>query len=188
MDIDTTLLEAEEAMDKALKHVHHELKGIRTGRANPAIVESVKVEAYGTQSDLKSLARIAAPESTQILVTPFDPSTANSIAKGIEAAGLGLNPTVDGKVVRVTIPPLTGDRRKQLAASVKKIGEEGKVQVRNARRDANKHIDALGKDKDQHLSEDQLADAKDRVQELVKQYEAKIDEATNQKAREIEEV
>ena len=104
-DPDMILMTAEEAMDKALDYLKAELKGVRTGRATPGLIEFVKVEAYGAATDLRSVALVTAPEPTQLLVKPFDPSTVKDIAKGIEAAGLGLNPTIDGKVVRINIPP-----------------------------------------------------------------------------------
>lgn len=188
MDLDTILLETEEQMEKSIDHLKNELRGVRTGRASTGLVEHVKIEAYGAMSDLKSLARLAVSEGTQIVVTPFDPSTANAIAKGIEAAGLGLNPQVDGKVVRINVPALSGDRRKQLVASVKQMGEQAKVSVRNARRDANKNIDATGKDKTLHYSEDQISDAKDSVQDLIKKYENIADDLVSTKSTEIETV
>ncbi len=188
MDLDSILLEAEEAMDKALEYLKKELSGVRTGRASPGLVEFVKVEAYGAESDLRSLAMVSVPEPTQIHIKPFDPSTVTDIVKGIEKAGLGLNPMVDGKMVRLNIPPLSGDRRKQLIGSVKQMGEQAKVTIRNARRDANKHIDAAEKDKDQHLSEDDVKGAKDDVQELVKKHETAVDDAVSTKSTEIEEV
>lgn len=188
MDLDTILLEAEEAMDKALDYAKSELRGVRTGRATPGLVEFVKVEVYGGETDLRSVALITAPEPTQILVKPFDPSTVNEIAKGIEKAGLGLNPNVDGKQIRLNIPSLSGDRRKQLIASVKQMGEQAKVSFRNARRDANKHIDQIGKDKSAGVSEDAVSGAKDDVQELLKKYEAQMDQLVGDKTTEIETV
>ncbi|MEM7680824.1 MAG: ribosome recycling factor [Planctomycetota bacterium] len=186
-DPDTILMTAEEAMDKALDYLKAELKGVRTGRATPGLIEFVKVEAYGAETDLRSIALITAPEPTQLLVKPFDPSTCKDIAKGIESAGLGLNPTVDGKVVRINIPALSGDRRKQLIASVKQMGEQAKVTVRNARRDANKALDAAAKDKAQSLSEDQVADAKDNVDQVTKKYESQVESAVNERAKDLEE-
>ena len=188
MDLDTIQLEAEEAMDKAVDYAKSEMRGIRTGRAQPSMVEFVKVECYGAETDLRSVALISAPEPTQLLIKPFDPSTANEIAKGIERAGLGFNPIVDNKQIRLNIPSLSGDRRKQLIGSVKQMGEQAKVTIRNARRDANKQIDAAGKDKSQGLSEDQVAQAKDEVQELLKKYESTVDTMVDDKTKEIEEV
>lgn len=188
MDLDTILLEAEEAMDKALSYLGSELKGVRTGRASPGLVEFVKVEVYGGESDLRSVAAISVPEPAQIVIKPFDPATVKEIAKGIEKAGLGLNPNIDGKIIRLNIPPLSGDRRKQLVGSVKQMGEQAKVTVRNARRDANRQIDQLAKDKDAHLSEDAAKDAKDEIDSLTRKHEASIDQAVEAKSKEVMEV
>lgn len=188
MDLDTILLEAEEAMEKALDYAKSEMRGVRTGRAQPSMVEMVKVECYGAETDLRSCALITAPEPTQLLIKPFDPSTANEIAKSLERSGLGFNPMVDNKQIRINIPALSGDRRKQLIASVKQMGEQAKVTIRNARRDANKHIDAAGKDKSLGLSEDAVSSAKDEVQELLKKYETSVDKHVSDKTTEIEEV
>lgn len=188
MNADNIVKDAKTSMDKAVEHLKNELRGIRTGRASPALVEYVKVDYYGTQTDLKSLAAISVPEPTQILIKPFDAGSLSDIRKAIEAANLGLNPMVEGKQIRVNIPPLSGDRRKQLAAQVKKLGEEAKVAVRNVRRDANKHLEQVGKDKSQHLSEDQVEDLKDKVQEMLKQHETLIDQTVEAKTKEVMEV
>jgi ribosome recycling factor len=188
MDLDEILMEAEESMEKAVDYARSEMKGIRTGRAQPSMLEMVKVECYGAESELRSVALISAPEPTQLLVKPFDPSTANEIAKSLEKAGLGFNPMVDNKQIRINLPALSGDRRKQLAASVKQMGEEAKIKIRNARRDANKSIDTAGKDKSLGLSEDDVASTKDEVQDLLKKYEATVETMVVEKTTEIEEV
>jgi len=188
MDLNTIENDAKAAMHRAVDYLKSELKGIRTGRATPGLVEYVKVEAYGTESELRSLAMIQAPEPSQLLVKPFDPGTVQEIIKGIEKAGLGLNPQADGKQVRISIPPLSGDRRKELIGSCKSLGEQAKVTIRNARRDANKHIDQLKGDKDHGLSEDDIKGAKDGIQELLKQHEAEVDQAVAAKTKQIEEV
>lgn len=188
MDPDTILMEAEESMEKAVDYAKSEMKGIRTGRAQPSMLEMVKVEAYGAPTELRSIALITAPEPSQLLVKPFDPSTCNEIAKGLEKAGLGFNPMVDGKQIRINIPALSGDRRKQLAASVKQMGEDAKIKIRNARRDANKHIDAAGKDKSLGLSEDDVAGSKDEIQELLKKYEASVEKMVAEKTKDVESV
>src|SRR5215510_821409 len=139
MDPDTILLETEDHMIKALEHLKKELRGIRTGRASPSLVEFVKVDYYGSQTDLKSLAAISVPEPTQLLVKPFDAGSIGEIKKAIESAGLGLNPMSEGKQLRINVPALSGERRQQLTAKVKKMGEDQKVAIRNARRDGNKH-------------------------------------------------
>ena len=148
MTADSIKKEASDAMDKAIDYLRNELKGIRTGRASTALVDFVKVDYYGNPTDLKSLAAISVADATQIVVQPFDPGALGEIRKALEAADLGLNPQVDGKIVRIMIPPLSGERRQQLVGQVKKMGEDAKITLRNARRDANKHADQLEKDAD----------------------------------------
>lgn len=188
MNADSIMKEAKTSMDKSVDHFRNEIKGIRTGRATTALVEFIKVDYYGSPTDLKSLAAISVPEPTQILIKPFDAGSLGEIRKAIEAANIGLNPITDGKQIRVNVPALSGDRRKQLAAQVKKLGEDAKVAVRNVRRDANKHIDVVAKDKTAHLSEDQIADLKDKIQNLLKQHETDIDKTVDAKTKEIMEV
>ncbi len=188
MDVDLILLECEDHMTKAVDYLKHELRGIRTGRASTAMIEHVKVEAYGSPTDLKNLASLSVPEPTQILVKPFDPSTMTDIIKGIERADLGLNPRPEGKQIRVPVPPLSGERRRQLAGQVKSMGEAAKVAIRNARRDANRHVDQAEKDKASGLSEDAAKDMKNEIQELTKKYESTVDSLVEQKSREISEV
>lgn len=188
MDLDESLLTCEEAMDKAVDYLKHELRGVRTGRASTALVEFVKVDYYGTQTELRQLARITVPEPTQILIKPFDASSAKEIGKAIESAGLGLNPVVEAKQIRLNLPALSGERRTQLVSSVKHMGEQAKVTIRNARRDANKHVDQAAKDKTLHLSEDNADDAKDDVQKLLKKYEAQVDDLIAAKTKEVQEV
>src|SRR5205809_414781 len=186
MDIDEALLTAEEAMEKAVDYLKHELRGVRTGRASTALVEFIKIDAYGTQSDLRALALISIPEPTQLLIKPFDPSTTQAIIKGIQSAGLGLNPMAEGKQVRLQLPALSGERRNQLTGSVKQMGEAAKVTIRNARRDGNKHIDQVEKDKAQHVSEDQAEGAREEIQNLLKKYEQIVDDLVAGKTKEIQ--
>lgn len=188
MTPDDILKDAKQRMDKAVEHLQAELRGVRTGRASPALIEYVKVDYYGSPTDLKALAAISAPEPTQLLVSPFDATAVSEIKKAIEAADLGLNPQVEGKQIRIRIPDLTTERRQQLAAHVKKLGEEAKVAVRNVRRDANKHLEAIKKDKDAHISEDAIEDLKKDVQDLLKKHEERIDELVAEKNREIMEL
>lgn len=188
MNADAILKDAKAHMTKAFDYLKSELKGIRTGRATSALVDFIKVEYYGSHQDLKNLAAVSVPEPTQIVIKPFDNGALQEIRKAIENANLGLNPMIDGKQIRVNVPALSGDRRKQLVAQAKKTGEDQKVAVRNVRRDANKHIEALSKDKSQHLSEDQIDDLKDKVQAMLKQHETDIDKAVEAKSKEILEV
>ncbi|MFN0131941.1 MAG: ribosome recycling factor [Phycisphaerales bacterium] len=182
-DPDMILLETEEGMTKAEEHLKHELRGIRTGRASPAMIEYIKVDYYGATTDLKALAAISVPEPTQLLVKPFDAGAISEIKKAIESAGLGFNPMMEGKQLRINVPTLSGDRRQQLVAKVKKLGEEAKVVIRNARRDGNKHADALksgGK-----FPEDDIETLKTEVQDLLKKYEGEIDKLVESKSKEI---
>lgn len=187
-DPKTILKEAEGAMSKALEYLQGELMGIRAGRASPAMVEYVKVECYGSMSDLKSVAAISVPEPSQLLIKPFDPSLAGAIKTAIEMANLGVNPRVEDKQVRLSIPTLTSDRRKQLVAQAKKAAEEQKVLMRNTRRDANKSADALAKQDGSHYSEDEIATLKTEIQDLLKKYEGQVDELVVKKSAEITEV
>jgi ribosome recycling factor len=185
MDPDTILLQAEEHMDKSIKHLEHEFKGVRTGRATPALIDTVRVDYYGTQTELKSMAAISSPEPTQLLVKPFDAQSVGAIKTAIEQAGLGLNPISEGKQLRVMVPALSQERRKQLSTHVKKVGEEQKVAIRNVRRDANRHADQLKSDKTKHYAEDDLENLKEEIQEMLKKYETKVDTMVESKTKEI---
>ena len=175
-------------MEISVEYLKNELLGVRTVRASTGLVEYVKVDYYGSATDLRSLALISIPEPSQLLIKPYDASSVDAIIKAIQQAGIGLNPVAEGKQVRLSIPPLTGERRQQLIGSVKQMGEQAKVAIRNARRDGNKHIDTAAKDKTLHLSEDAVSDAKDQVQELVKQYEKQVEDMVAAKTKEVSEV
>lgn len=183
---DTILLETEEQMEKAVEYLKHELRGLRTGRASAAMIEFVKVDYYGASTDLKSLAIISVPEPTQLLVKPFDPGSTGDIKKAIESAGLGLNPMSEGKQLRIAVPTLSGERRQQLVSKCKKLAEEAKVVLRNARRDGNKHADNLKAAG--HIAEDEIDTLKEEVQGLLKKYEAELDKIVETKTKEITEV
>ncbi|MDX9912950.1 MAG: ribosome recycling factor [Phycisphaerales bacterium] len=187
-DPDTILLEAEEAMTKALDYLKNELRGVRTGRASTALVEFLKVDYYGSQTDLKAIAAISTPEPTQILIKPFDKGALGEIKKAIESSSLGLNPVQEAGQIRLSIPALSKDRRQQLVGHVKKMGEEQKVAIRNVRRDANKHADALAKDTTQNIPEDEIEGLKEEIQDLLKKLEAEIDKAVEEKSKEVMEV
>lgn len=188
MDPDTILLDAEDRMDKALDHLKSELRGIRTGRASTALVEYIKVDYYGSPTDLKSLAALSIPEPTQILIKPFDAGAVGEIRKAIESSDLGLNPQVEAKQIRINIPALSTDRRKQLVGHAKKVGEDTKVSMRNVRRDANKHADHLKDDKALKIPEDEIKTLKDEIQEILKKYEGTADKLIEEKSAEIMEV
>jgi ribosome recycling factor len=186
MPMDEILFEAEEHMEKALEHLKHEMRGLRTGRATTALVEYVKVDYYGTPTDLRALASLTTPDAASILIKPFDPGSIKDIVRGLEAANLGINPQSDGKQVRMILPPLSQERRQQLAHKIKESAEQARVALRNLRRDANKHVDH--EEKDSLLTEDQARKGRDEVQELLKKYEAAIETAVAAKTKEIMEV
>ena len=187
-DLDTIQLEAEDRMDKSVDYFQREMRGIRTGRATTALVEYVKVDYYGSQTDLRELAAINVPEATQILIKPFDPGAIQLIIKAIEAAGLGFNPQTEGKAIRVNVPPPSAERQKQLVAQVKKMAEDARVAIRNERRDANKQIDTLAADKSAHIPEDRAKGAKEEIDEITKRHIARIDEIASKKVAEVEQI
>lgn len=187
-DPDTILLESEEAMEKAESYLKQELRGIRTGRASTALVDYIKVDYYGSTTDLKSLAGISIPEATQILIKPFDANSIEDIRKAIESSGLSLNPMVEGKQIRLSIPPLSRERRQQLVSHCKKLGEECKIAIRNARRDANKHADGLAKQDGKHYPEDDIATLKTEIQDLLKKYEKEVSDRIDAKTKEVMEI
>ena len=188
MTPDSILKDAGGSMDKAVEYLRGELRGLRTGRASTALVDFIKVDYYGSPTELKGLAAISVPEPTQILIQPFDPGSVGEIKKAIESAELGLNPQVDGKVIRVNIPALSGDRRQQLVSQAKKMGEETKVAIRNVRRDANKHADQLLKDKTAHYPEDEIETRKKEIQDVLKNHEDNVTKMVDTKSKEILEV
>ncbi|QDS91480.1 Ribosome-recycling factor [Roseimaritima multifibrata] len=182
MSTDEVLLDAEQRMEKAVSVLSHNLTGIRTGRANPGLVDSIRVEAYGSQTPLKQLASIGTPEPQQIVIRPYDTSVIKEIEKAIVAGDLGLNPQNDGRLIRINIPPLSTEVRKKMVARIKELAEDAKISIRNIRRDANKAADTAEKEKE--ISEDDRDKLKNDVQELTKKYEAQATEAA--KGREAE--
>lgn len=170
-------------MTKALEVLSGELKTVRTGRASPALVENIKVEYYGAPTPLKGLANISAPEPQLLIVKPFDPSSLAEINKAIQKADIGLNPQNDGKVLRIAVPPLSGERRKQMAQSIKEAGETQRVAVRNVRRDANKRAD--DEEKAKKIPEDEKFRVKEEIQKLTEKHEKQIDELLAKKTKEI---
>ena len=187
MDVDEALLTAEDSMGKAANYLKQELRGMRTGRASTALVEFIKVDYYDSPTELRQLALISVPEPTQLLIKPFDPSSTQSIVKALQSSDLGLNPTTEAKQIRLVIPALSGDRRNKLIGSVKQMGEQAKIAIRNARRDANKHVDQASKDKGLGLSEDDTKNAKEEIQDLVKKYEKQADGQIEVKTKELQE-
>ena len=183
MDRDEILLDCEERMEKAASVLSDQLKGLRTGRANPGLVDSIRVDYYGSPTPLKQLANISVPEPQQILIRPFDAGVVNDVVKAIQASDVGLAPNNDGKMIRLNIPPLSTERRKQLVARVKEFAEESRVSIRNIRRDANKHVDQAHKDK--LFSDDERDDIKEEVQKLTKKFEGAVNDTANAKEKDI---
>lgn len=185
MSSDEILFDGEERMEKALGVLTDELRGLRTGRATPALVDNMRVEAYGSPTPLKGLAQISVPDPQQIVIRPYDQSILKDIEKAIRSSDLGLSPNSDGKLLRLQIPPMSGDQRKKLATHIKKLAEEQKVACRNIRRDANKAFDQAEKDKE--LTEDERDQGKEEVQTLLKRFEDRITEISEKKTKEVME-
>ena len=177
---------AKSRMDKVLSDLQHEMAGVRTGRASMSLLDNVRAEAYGTPMPLNQLATLHVPDATMITVQPFDVSQIGAIEKAIRAADLGLNPSNDGKIIRVPIPSLTEERRKDLVKKVHHIAEEHRVSLRNVRRDSNEHIKKLLKDK--LISEDEDRRAHDEIQKLTDAYIQKLDQAVKGKEKELMEM
>lgn len=175
--------QAERDMRKTVETVAREFGGVRTGRASTALLDPIRVEYYGTPAPLSQVATLATPETRLITVQPWDPSLVPAIEKAILKSGLGVTPTSDGKVIRLAIPPLTEERRKELAKVVRKLAEDGRVAVRNVRRDVNDRLKALEKEK--KISEDELRKALDRVQDLTSRVIKEIDDLLAKKEKEI---
>src|SRR5947208_9694677 len=169
MTSDEILLDGEERMEKAVNVLRDELRGLRTGRATPALVDTLRVEYYGSPTPLKQLAQISTPDPQSIVIKPFDPSVLKDIEKAIRSSDLGMAPNNDGKMIRLIVPSMSGEQRKKLGAVVKKSAEEAKVACRNIRRDGNKHFDQAEKDKE--MTEDDRDAGKEEVQTLLKKYE-----------------
>ena len=183
MSIEEILFEAEESMEKAVHFMTHEFAAIRTGKASPALVENLDIEAYGTSMKLKQLALITTPEPRLLVIQPFDASTVRDIERGINESRIGINPIVDGKIIRLPIPELSEERRRDLARTVKSIAEESRVRVRACRRTA---IEAAKKGhKDSKVSEDELHDAETGVQKLTDRAVGEIDKHTATKEAEL---
>ena len=180
MTSEEILLDVEERMEKAIGVLKGALGGIRTGRANPGLVDTLRVEVYGSQVPMKQLASVGAPEPNQIVIRPYDPGTLKEIEKAIQVSDLGFNPQSDGRVIRLNVPPLSTEVRRKMVGRIRDLTEETKVAIRNVRRDGNKMADQSEKDKD--LSEDDRDNVKEEIQNLTKQYEAQASDLA--KARE----
>ena len=186
MAAEEILMEVEENMDTAVDYLRKEFRGIRTGRASAGLVDHIKVDYYGSPTDLRQLATISTPDASLIVIKPFDPSSTKEIERAIQAANIGITPASDGKLIRLAVPPLSGERRQQLCHKVKEASEAARIALRNVRRDANKQID--NEEKEHKLTEDNAKGGKDDVQGLLKKYESKIEDLVSSKTKEIMEV
>lgn len=183
MTSEEILFDAEERMEKAVANFRDQLRGLRTGRATPALVDGLRVEYYGSPTPLKQLAQISTPDPTSIIIRPFDATCLKDIEKAIRSSDLGMAPNNDGKMIRLTVPPMSGDQRNKMVALIKKNGEDSKVSCRNIRRDANKHFETAEKNKE--MTEDERDSGKEEVQTLLKTFEDKVGELAEKKTKEI---
>lgn len=184
--IELVLDDAVEKMERAISHARQEFATVRTGRAAPALVERIPVEAYGEEMTIQQLASFTVPEARQLLITPFDKNNLAAIEKAIQHSDLGLSPGNDGNSIRLSFPPLTEERRKELVRIVRGMAEEGRIAVRNVRRDARRELDAMKRSSD--ISEDDLQRAEKDLDRRTQAQEAEIDKALEQKESELLEV
>jgi ribosome recycling factor len=186
MTVQTALNDATEKMEKAVTHLKEDLSGIRTGRATPAVLNRVTVEYYGTPVPLNQLASINVPEPRLLAISPFDKSSISSIEKAIQASDLGITPSNDGQVIRLSFPPLTEERRKELVKQVHHRAEEGRVAVRNVRRHHKDELEKL--EREGSISEDDLTRSEKELQKLTDRFVAEIDDIQRHKEQELMEV
>jgi len=177
------LSDTESKMKKAVQVLHDQLRTLRTGRASTGLVENIKVDYYGSPTLLKQIATLATPQPDMIVIKPFDPASVNEIEKAIKSSDLSIAPIKDGKFIRLSIPPLSEERRKQLAGQAKQTGEQAKVSIRNVRREAIKHLEK--QQKDRIITEDDLENGKKQIDDLTKKYTDNIDEVVKNKSDEI---
>ncbi|HPC10617.1 MAG TPA: ribosome recycling factor [candidate division Zixibacteria bacterium] len=184
--VDKIEKDAHDRMHKTIETLKREFGTVRTGKASPHLLDTVTVEAYGTQMPLNQVATVTAPEPRLLVVTPFDKSTVGNVVKGIQAADLGFNPMVDGQIIRVPIPALNEERRRTLVKQCKHLAEEARVAVRNIRRDANEYLKQA--EKDSKISEDEMRKSLDKVQKLTDEHIKEIDSLLTVKEKEVMEV
>jgi len=177
------LSESESKMKKAVEVLHDELKAVRTGRASTGLVENIKADYYGTPTPLKQMATLATPQVDVVVIKPFDPTSTREIEKAIKNSDLSIAPIVDGKLIRLNIPPLSEERRRQLVQQAKHTGEQTKVGIRNIRREANKQLEKQQKDK--LITEDDLKSGKKQIDDITKEYTDKVDAVIKDKSDEI---
>jgi len=183
MSLDELFLNGEEKMEKALEQLNREFKTVRTGRANPNILDRVSVEYYGAPTPLRQMAQVTVQDGTTLVIAPFDKSILKEVEKALTKAELGVMPNNDGIVIRMIFPPLTEEKRKEITKDVKKFGEDSKVAIRNIRRDMT---DALKKlEKSENLPEDVVKDNQDKIQKLTDKYTGKIESMVSEKEKEV---
>ena len=185
MPVDDILLETEEKMESAVEFLRKGLRGLRTGRASAGLVDHIKVDYYGSPTDLRQLASIAVPEPDLIVIKPFDPASTKEIERAIQASDLGITPMTDGKIIRLPVPSLSVDRRRGLATQIRKMAEQEKITLRNVRRDANKVVDQ--EESDAVLTEDESRKCKEDIQKLIDDYTKQIDGLLEEKTKEVME-
>jgi ribosome recycling factor len=185
-DLGIVIDESRQAMDRALRSLRAELQKVRTGRANPSLLDGIQIDYYGTATPLNQLANLTAPDPRLIVISPYDKGALQAIERAIRKADLGLTPNNDGKLVRIPIPPLTEERRRELVKHVKKVAEDHKLGVRDARRDALSMLKDL--ESDSGLPADERRRAEKRVQDLTDEFVGKIDEMSAQKEQEVLQV
>lgn len=181
--MDDRLVQYDDKMNKTMRNLQDEFGGIRAGRANPHVLDKLRVDYYGTPTPIQQVANVNVPEPRMIQIQPWEPSMVKEIERTILTSDLGINPTNDGKSIRLVFPELTEERRKELAKDVKKKGEAAKVAVRNIRRDANDSFKKLGKKED--ISEDEIKELEEKVQKMADKFIADIDKAVEEKTKEI---
>jgi len=170
-------------MEKVMEHLSNEFKSLRTGRASTGLVENLRVDYYGNPTPLRQLATLSTPQADLIMIKPFDPASIKEIEKAIKNSDISISPMSDGKVIRLNVPPLSGERRKQICAQVKQFGEQSKISIRNVRRDANKKLEDSEKAKT--ITEDDLEHGKKEMDDLTKLYTDKIDKSIKTKTDEV---
>ncbi len=183
MATQAVVTESKTKMQKAVSVLQDDLKAFRGGRATPALVEHLKVEYYGNPTPLKSLATISTPEADMLVIKPFDPASVKDIEKAIKSSDLSIAPVIEGKFIRLNVPPLSEERRKQLVQQAKQAGEQTKVSIRNIRRDANKSLEKQEKDK--QITEDDLKTAQKQIDDITKEFSDKVDSLVTHKSSEI---
>jgi ribosome recycling factor len=183
MSVKETVSDTESKMAKALEILHDDLKAVRSGRASTGLVENIKAEFYGTLTPLKQMATLATPQADMIVIKPFDPASVKEIEKAIKNSDLSIAPIIDGKIIRLNIPALSEERRKQLVQQAKQTGEQTKVSIRNIRRDEIKNLEK--KEKDKLITEDDLEKGKKQIDDITKKYTDKVDELVQHKSDEI---